>query len=74
MTDAPAIPAARSRAPWPLSLIVGGALTAIVVVTAMIAFVWTPYDVEAVNIAAKLTAPQPPIRSARTISVATSCR
>ena len=57
MTDAPAIPAARSRAPWPLSLIVGGALTAIVVVTALIAFVWTPYDVEAVNIAAKLTAP-----------------
>lgn len=57
MTDAPALPAARSRAPWPLSLTVGAALTAIVVVTALIAFVWTPYDVEAVDIAAKLTAP-----------------
>ena len=57
MTDAPAIPAARSRAPWPLSLVVGGALTVVVLLTALIAFVWTPYDVEAVNIAAKLTAP-----------------
>ncbi|WP_433950448.1 ABC transporter permease [Brevundimonas bullata] len=57
MTDAPAIAVAKSRAPWPLSLIVGGVLTAVVVVTALIAFVWTPYDVEAQNIAAKLTAP-----------------
>ena len=59
MTDAPApiALAAKSRAPWPLSLVVGGALTVAVVLTALIAFVWTPYDVEAQNIAAKLTAP-----------------
>ena len=59
MTDAPApiALAAKSRAPWPLSLVVGGALTVAVVLTALIAFVWTPYDVEAVDIAAKLTAP-----------------
>lgn len=59
MTDAPAPLAAAAKAParWPLSLIVGGVLTAVVVATALIAFVWTPYDVEAQNIAAKLTAP-----------------
>ena len=57
MTDAPAILVAKPRAPWPLSLIVGGALTVVVLLTALIAFVWTPYDVEAVDIAAKLTAP-----------------
>ena len=59
MTDAPApiALAAKPRAPWPLSLVVGGALTLVVVLTAVIAFVWTPYDVEAVDIAAKLTAP-----------------
>ena len=48
---------AKTSALWPLSLIVGGVLTAVVVLTALIAFVWTPYDVEAVNIAAKLTPP-----------------
>ncbi|WP_333612736.1 ABC transporter permease [Brevundimonas bullata] len=57
MTDAPAIAVAKSRGPWPLSLVVGGALTVVVVLTALIAFVWTPYDVEAVDIAAKLVAP-----------------
>ena len=57
MTDAPAIAVAKSRGPWPLSLVVGGALTVVVVLTALIAFVWTPYDVEAVDIAAKLAAP-----------------
>jgi len=59
MTDAPApiALAAKSRGPWPLSLVVGGALTVVVVLTALIAFVWTPYDVEAVDIAAKLAAP-----------------
>ena len=57
MTDAPAIAVAKSRARLPLSLVVGGALTVVVVLTALIAFVWTPYDVEAVDIAAKLTAP-----------------
>ncbi|HEY4586134.1 MAG TPA: ABC transporter permease, partial [Brevundimonas sp.] len=53
MTDAPAKPRLR----WPLSLIVGATLTAVVLLTALLALVWTPYDVEAVDIAAKLTAP-----------------
>ena len=59
MTDAPAPLAAAAKAParWPLSLVVGGVLTAVVVLTALIAFVWTPYDVEAQSIAAKLTTP-----------------
>ena len=59
MTDAPAPIAmtAKPRVRWPLSLVVGGVLTVVVVLTALIAFIWTPYDVEAVNIAAKLTAP-----------------
>nr|WP_313521710.1 ABC transporter permease [Brevundimonas diminuta] len=58
MTDAPAIIApAKPRMRWPLSLIVGATLTAMVLATALLALVWTPYDVEAVDIAAKLTAP-----------------
>ncbi|WP_392352955.1 hypothetical protein V8F63_09410 [Brevundimonas sp. LF-1] len=58
MTDAPAVAApAEPRVRWPLSLIVGATLTAIVLLTALLALVWTPYDVEAVDIAAKLTAP-----------------
>lgn len=58
MTDAPAITApAKPRVRWPLSLIVGATLTAIVLATALLALAWTPYDVEAVDIAAKLTAP-----------------
>ena len=57
MTDAPAIPVVKPRVRWPLSLIVGAALTAVVLLTALLALVWTPYDVEAVDIAAKLTAP-----------------
>src|SRR5690606_9402750 len=58
MTDAPAIAApAKPRVRWPLSLIVGAGLTAVVLATALLALAWTPYDVEAVDIAAKLTAP-----------------
>ena len=34
MTDAPAIPVAKPRVRWPLSLIVGAVLTAVVVLTA----------------------------------------
>jgi len=57
MTDAPAVPVAKPRVRWPLSLIVGAMLTAVVLATALLALVWTPYDVEAVDIAAKLNAP-----------------
>lgn len=58
MIDAPAITApAKPRVRWPLSLIVGATLTAVVLATALLALIWTPYDVEAVDIAAKLTAP-----------------
>ena len=57
MTDAPAVITAKPRLRWPLSLIVGAGLTAVVLATALLALVWTPYDVEAVDIAAKLTAP-----------------
>ena len=57
MTDAPAVITAKPRLRWPLSLIVGAGLTAVVLATALLALIWTPYDVEAVDIAAKLTAP-----------------
>ncbi len=76
MTDAPApvALAAKPRSRWPLSLMVGGVLTAVVVATALIASAWMPYDVEAQNMAAKLTAPSVSTCSAPTISAATSCR
>jgi hypothetical protein len=58
MTDSPGISApTKPRVRWPLSLIVGATLTAVVLATALLALAWTPYDVEAVDIGAKLTAP-----------------
>ena len=58
MTDASVPPAAaKSRVRPPLSLMVGGLLTALVLATAVTALVWTPYDVETVDIAAKLAPP-----------------
>ena len=58
MTDASLPPAAaKSRVRPPLSLVVGGLLTALVLATAVTALVWTPYDVETVDIAAKLAPP-----------------
>ena len=58
MTDVPVVTSpAKPRVRLPLSLIVGATLTAIVLLTALLALVWTPYDVEAVDIAAKLNAP-----------------
>lgn len=58
MTEVVALsPSIPTRARWPLSLVVGLILTAGVIVTALIALVWTPYDPAAVDIAAKLTAP-----------------
>ena len=71
MTDAPAVIVAKPRVRWPLSLIVGATLTAVVLATALLALAWTPYDVEAVNIAAKLTAPNAahPFGTAREIEI-----
>lgn len=42
---------------WPLSLRIGSGLSLIVILTALIALVWTPYPVTAVDIGAKLSAP-----------------
>ena len=49
----------RPRAAWPLSLKVGAGLSALIILMALVAFVWTPYPVQAVDIAAKLSAPSP---------------
>jgi len=43
--------------PWPLSLKLGSLLSLIVVFTALLSGFWTPHDVTAVDIAAKLSAP-----------------
>jgi peptide/nickel transport system permease protein len=43
----------------PPALIVGAALTGVVVLAALISFVWTPYPVEAIDIAHKLAPPSP---------------
>jgi peptide/nickel transport system permease protein len=42
---------------WPLSLQIGSLLSLIIILTAMIALVWTPYQVSAVDIGSKLLAP-----------------
>ena len=59
MRDA-ALPASR-RAPLRLSLalITGLCLTGVVVAAALISFVWTPWDVEAIRIADRLQPPSP---------------
>jgi len=41
----------------PRSLIIGGFLFAVFLLAAILSFVWTPYDVEVLNIAAKLRPP-----------------
>lgn len=55
-----ALPASR-RAPLRLSLalITGLCLTGVVVAAALISFVWTPWDVEAIRIADRLQPPSP---------------
>lgn len=42
---------------WPVSLILGLCLTLLFVLAALISFIWTPHEVEALNIAAKLQKP-----------------
>ena len=41
----------------PTSLIIGGVMTLVVVIVALLSFVWTPYDVEAIRIGDKLLGP-----------------
>ncbi len=52
-----AVSAAAPRVRLPFALVAGGALTVIVIAMALISFIWTPYDVEAIDIAGKLAAP-----------------
>ena len=47
----------RTAGGWPVRLIVGGALVAVVVAAAFVSLAWTPYDVSAVDIAARLERP-----------------
>ena len=42
---------------WPLSLLLGLALSGVFVAAALISFLWTPHDHEALNIAARMTTP-----------------
>jgi peptide/nickel transport system permease protein len=58
MTAAPisAGPSTR-RTRIPPALIVGAVLTALVILTALVSLVWTPWDVETLDIAGKLAAP-----------------
>jgi peptide/nickel transport system permease protein len=42
---------------WPLSLVLGAALSAVFVVAALISFVWTPYDVATLNVGGRMLPP-----------------
>lgn len=42
---------------WPLQLIVGAALSAVILLAALVSFVWVPHDMTALNIAQKLRPP-----------------
>ena len=42
---------------WPVALVIGLCLTVVFVAAALLSFVWTPHEVEALNIAAKLQKP-----------------
>lgn len=44
---------------WPLSLKIGSCLSLLVILTALLALIWTPYDVATVDIGSKLSAPSP---------------
>ncbi|MGP3770358.1 ABC transporter permease [Streptomyces sp. SDT5-1] len=56
-TSAPAAPARRRRRPLPGSLLVGGAVVALVLATALLSFVWTPHDPTLVDPAVRMQAP-----------------
>jgi peptide/nickel transport system permease protein len=42
---------------WPLSLVLGAALSAVFVVAALVSFIWTPYDVTTLNVGARMLPP-----------------
>src|SRR5512137_183483 len=42
---------------WPLSLVLGAALSAVFVVAAVVSFFWTPYDVTALNVGGRMLPP-----------------
>lgn len=42
---------------WPVTLILGAVLSLVFVAAALVSFVWTPHDVEALNVAARLRPP-----------------
>lgn len=50
-------PPAHTGLRLPTSLIIGGVMTLVVVIVALLSFVWTPYDVEAIRIGDKLLGP-----------------
>jgi len=50
-------PPEHTRLRLPTSLIIGGVMTLVVVIVALLSFVWTPYDVEAIRIGDKLLGP-----------------
>ena len=53
------------------ALVLGGALSALMVLAALVSFVWTPFEHTAMNIPAKLQAPTQLTGSGRIISGAT---
>jgi peptide/nickel transport system permease protein len=54
---APASTGRRARRPWSASLVVGGLFVGMVVVAALISFLWTPYDPTRVDSSARLLSP-----------------
>jgi peptide/nickel transport system permease protein len=42
---------------WPLSLVLGAALSAVFVVAAAVSFIWTPHDVTTLNVGARMLPP-----------------
>jgi peptide/nickel transport system permease protein len=42
---------------WPVTLILGGILSLVFLAAALVSFLWTPFDVEAMNIAARMQRP-----------------
>ena len=44
---------------WPVSLWLGAALSLVFVIAALVSFVWTPHDVEMLNVSARMRPPGP---------------
>jgi peptide/nickel transport system permease protein len=58
----------------PVQLVLGAGLTAVFVAAALLSFLWTPYAVDGMNIAARMQTPSGSTGSGPIISGATSCR